>query len=139
MREADHVIVLDRQDVRDHVALVSDLAAEGAPDVGDGVRDSGSAVVTERLAEGSPGVEGAPDAAQAEESLRAVCDSVLGDPRFVGQAPVTPDGARLTHRADRMLVAKLAELTATFPVDAGLLARARSMCLDLWTRRGDRR
>jgi uncharacterized LabA/DUF88 family protein len=117
LREADHVVRLDTSEIERHIRLVDDAA--NAPTTHD--------------PDTAP--ESAPDAAQAEESVRAVCASVMGDERFATVPAVREDGDRLTYRADRILVAKLAELTGTFPVDSELLARARAICLDLWSQR----
>jgi hypothetical protein len=109
LREADHVVHLSRDDIAAHLSAVE-------PEVS--------------LPEPEPVVPEAPDDAAAERALRDVCRSVVEDPRFA-ESGLVSGGARISYRADKVLVARLAELTGTFPVDADLLARARTLCVEL--------
>lgn len=79
-----------------------------------------------------PGLVGTVTAAAVtERALRDVCRSVVADPRFAERGLVSGGGAWISYRADKVLVARLAELTGSFPVNADLLARARMICLEL--------
>lgn len=118
LREADHVVHLSRDDIATHLgAAVVGAEAQDMP----GTREPEPV-----LPEAS-----APDDAAAAQALRDVCRSVVADPRFAETGLVSGGGARISYRADKVLVARLAELTGTFPVDAELLTRARTICLEL--------
>ena len=108
LREADHVVLLSADELRDHLSAIPDAVPRAA---------SPSSV----------------DEEAAEESIRQVCRDLVTDPRFnVGEPLVEPSSypPRLTRHADRVLVARLADLTGTFPVDQDLLRHARNICLE---------
>ena len=63
--------------------------------------------------------------------LRKVADELVADPRLGRlEEIVSSDGSRLTRRADRILVARLAELTGLFPVEKQLPERARAATVE---------
>jgi hypothetical protein len=70
---------------------------------------------------------GAPD--EAERPIVALCRGLVEEARSHGGGLL--DGNRLTRRADKILVARLAELTGQFPVERSLLERARATCVRL--------
>ena len=124
VREADHHLLLDKESVAAHIALSSSAAAtEIDPEV-----DASPGEIVRR-----PSVN--PHAAvviliddDTEALLRKMADDLVGDPRFTKFDDIVPsrESTRLTRRADRMLVARLAEVTGIFPVEKQLLERARS-------------
>lgn len=131
LREADHVVLLTPDEVRPHFVIQDRIDADDSPagvpgdallasEAGADLDQPGAAV---ELTDGS------------EESLRILCESVVNDTRFAPGGAFEPwsAGTRLTRRADRILVARLAELTGVFPVDPGVMRRARQICQDLAT------
>lgn len=118
LREADHVVYLTRDDLAPHLGP----AVAPAPEPEVTLPDASGPVLPEPAA---------PDAEAADQALRDVCRSVVEDPRFAEKGLVSGGGGRISYRADKVLVARLAELTGTFPVDADLLTRARAICVEL--------
>lgn len=117
LREADHVVRLDAAQVAAHLSMTpgrptQPAAAPAAPD------------------------ETVVDVGGAEDALRELCQGVVGDPRFVEDATPLLNGDRLSRRADKVLVARLSELTGEFPVPADLLGRAPNMCIGMAAARG---
>lgn len=108
LREADHVVQLTAAQTRDHIVLASALDAGEAtePEVG----------------------EAAP--ADPDTALREVCAGIVDDPRFTTSGVLDRTG-RVARGADKVLVARLAEVTGTFPVSAEVLTRARRILRDL--------
>jgi hypothetical protein len=135
LREADHVVRLDRRDL-DGVFLATPGVADVDKSSAAGERRPSNLAGSEAAEVEAEAEEETQDAttaheAGAEETLRQVCGSVVVDLRLRGEPIVGTSGNRLTHRADRMLVARLAELTGRFPVDAEVLGLARAICLEL--------
>ena len=142
LREADHVVTLTADDVRQHFDI-KERAGVDLPNASATLPEDADALVggpEAPAAEPVPSVDEAPSEEDAEESLRELCRGVVNDPRFAGGSALEPwsDGLRLTQRADRVLVARLAELTGVFPVDPQVLRRARAICRDLAKTGADR-
>lgn len=157
LREADHCVALSADDVRHHfcitdgagvesdAAAVARLGGPADPVVSSPNQPPATRPGHEGIAEpsvSSSAVNGAPLSVAAEAaappqeaadaSLRSLCLGVISDQRFAVSGVVDPrDPERLRHRADQVLVARLAELTGEFPVDAGVLTRARLLCIEL--------
>jgi hypothetical protein len=68
----------------------------------------------------------------AEDGLRAVCRGVVADERFAATGIFeSGSGRRMTKRANKVLVARIVELTGDFPVDPEILSRARQICREV--------
>jgi hypothetical protein len=121
VRESDHHILLDRSVLAAHLELASPLAVSSTNPAGAG---ASSAV-------DSPATLSVPEDETAATLARLAKD-LVSDSRFSELADVVSptDPSRLTRRADRMLVARLADLTGRFPVEKQLLERARRACVD---------
>jgi NYN domain len=115
IREADHHLVLDTAVMATHLELSS---ARSIPQVEQA--PAGTHQATALLPDGD-----------TTARLRKVADELVADPRFGRlEEIVSSDGSRLTRRADRILVARLAELTGLFPVEKQLLERARAATVE---------
>ena len=126
LREADYVVTLSKADVEDHLRLTEEASAEGV--------ELPSSVATEDRDAISRMAISAPDPSEADESLHALCRGIVADARFSEKDAILDASAsspRLTKQADRVLIARLAELTGTFPVDPALVGRSRHMCIEL--------
>lgn len=138
MREADHVVKLRADQVAPHLVQVTPEGERAA------VAATVDAPATEQPAD-QAGEEAQapaeatlshPDTAEVSESLESVCRSVITDPRFATSQDIvvtTSEGLALSlsPRADRVLIARLSELTGTFPVDQGVVRQARARCMSL--------
>lgn len=116
MREADHTLSLTREHVGASLKILEPMSVtlpiETPPE--------------------DLGQISAPPQAESDAQLEAICRSVVQDDRFEGHLTEERNGQiRLVNRADRVLVARIAEATGAFPVDAALLQRARKRCVEL--------
>jgi hypothetical protein len=114
VRESDHHLVLDAAVMATHLELSS---TRSVPPV----------------EESAAGVPTAPPLLDSDTTarLRKVADELVADPPFRRlDEIVSSDGMRLTRRADRVLVARLAELTGRFPVEKQLRERARAATVE---------
>lgn len=116
MREADHTLSLTREHVGASLKILEPMSVtlpiETPPE--------------------DLGQISAPPQAESDAQLEAICRSVVQDDRFEGDLTEERNGQiRLVNRADRVLVARIAEATGAFPVDAALLQRARKRCVEL--------
>lgn len=121
LREADYVLPVPPEVLAPHLFLTTTVPALDIP-----VNEDAETPSTTTLS--------APDASEAEESLVELCRGVVQDERFSGVSAILDISGirpRLTQQADRVLIARLAELTRTFPVDRDLVVRARGICIDL--------
>lgn len=126
LREADHVVSLTKVDVEPHIQLTP--AGEAA-----GIGATPSAVSPTEDQSGDATIS-APDPAEAEESLTTLYQGVVDDERFMNTHSILDMSGyspRLTRQADKVLIARLAELTGVFPVDAELVRRSRAACVAL--------
>lgn len=148
LREADHVVTLTASDV-EHLFVVAEGAGadDGAgPEVQPPQPSDESQVRRPALNDSDvtesqtarPAAEASMTEATvlpveaAEKSLRTICHSVVTDPRFVESGVFEPwSGGRMSYRANRVLVARIAELTGVFPVDPAVLSRARQICREI--------
>jgi uncharacterized LabA/DUF88 family protein len=143
LREADHVISLSKADIEPHLALAAEASSSWATSpVPDPVGQFDHTSVSDQVApEASSSHDGtgqqpisAPDPSEADESLQNLCRGVVDDPRFESRDAIldaSGSSPRLTRQADRVLIARLADLTGNFPVEQALVQRSRDMCLDL--------
>lgn len=145
LREADHVVTLTADDVRPHFQIQEGAGLDSNPDPStprvSPVGTSDEATSAEDVEDAEQPISddddssrdaSAPPPEAVEESLRALCEGVLDDPRFEHEGVVDPRAeGRLLHRADQVLVARLAELTGVFPVPSDVLNRARTLCSQL--------
>lgn len=126
LREADHVVSLTKADVEPHLLLnpAGQAAGIGATPLPTPPTEYASTDTT----------ISAPEPSEAEESLQALYEGVVDDERFTGTDSILDTSGyspRLTRQADRVLIARLAELTGTFPVDPELVRRSRTACVTL--------
>lgn len=130
LREADHVVELTKADIEPHLVLTPAARAAGLgavpsfapPAEGDSIDTSISA----------------PDRSEAEQSLQALYEGVVNDDRFIDMESIIDTSGfspRLTRQADKVLIARLAELTGIFPVDPDLVRRSRAACVAIVMRR----
>lgn len=144
LREADHVVALTADDVRPHFQIQEGAGLDTSPNSRALPGASPGEVPLEAAStENAQGEQedctddaasdaSAPPPEAAEESLRALCEGVLDDPRFAHRGVVDQrTEGRLLRHADQVLVARLAELTGVFPVPADVLNRARTLCVQL--------
>lgn len=119
IREADHHLVFEKDSFARHLDLVSPPTA-------------GPVLPTSSQVEAGTAVAVALDEGDTDAQLVKMADELIGDPRFAGLADIVlpEDPSRLTRRADRVLVARLAEITGVFPVERQLLERARKACVE---------
>lgn len=116
MREADHTLSVTREHVSASLKILEPTSAT---------------LPIETAPEDSSQIS-APPQAESDAQLDAICRSVVQDDRFRGQLTEERNGqVRLVSRADRVLVARIAEATGVFPVDSALLQRARTRCVEL--------
>lgn len=126
LREADHVLSLSKTDIEPHLVLTPEAVLSGVGSPASPIPEND----TEQPAQ--PAIS-APHPAEADESLRTLCHGVVDDPRFTDTLAILDSSGcspRLTRQADRVLIARLAELTGVFPVDGDLVRRSRDMCID---------
>lgn len=119
LREADHAITISADQLRPSLQVLDSVSEPLPLDAGPAISQAIST----------------PPPEETEEQLDAIVRSVVQDSRFAhgGLTEERGDQVRLSRRADRVLVARLAETTGVFPVDPELLSRARGRCLDLVT------
>lgn len=115
LREADHTIYLNASDLSDTLL----------------VKDEGTRASANEAGTSPDAAISMPPPEETNQLLDKICRSVVTDPRFqAGPISETRGGqVRLISRADRVLVARLAEATGIFPVDPDLLGRARERCV----------
>lgn len=121
LREADHVVTISPE-VMGRFMTVKAAASETLPGVDVARCEETATTVT------------SPDLAEVKDAIEDLCKSVVGDARFNSLASLVDyvEGSRrLGRRADKVLVARLAELTGIFPVERELLDRCRERCLIL--------
>jgi hypothetical protein len=127
VRESDHHLLLDRSVLAAHLELASPLAVSSTERAGAASPSADAPLATLSLPEDETG-----------STLATLAKDLVSDARFSELAEVVSptDPSRLTRRADRMLVARLADLTGRFPVEKQLLERARRACVDaaVWMR-----
>jgi hypothetical protein len=121
VREADHHLLIDQTELAGHLELqpsAPSVPAAAGPAPGTTPESIGPAV---SLADDD-----------TEERLSKIADDLVSDPRFsrLDDLVSADNASRLTRRADRMLVARLAELTGVFPVEKQLLERARAAVVE---------
>ena len=147
LREADHVVTLAATDVADLFVISEGAGADGGarPPIQPAPSSDTTHASNGQTAAPASSEDPTPDVPEtsiadatvvpveaAEESLRAICQSVVTDPRFATVGVFEPESAgRMSHRAHRMLVARIAELTGVFPVDPSVLSRARNICQEM--------
>ena len=132
LREADHVVLLSKADIEQHLVLTPEAQAAGVGVATPTVPDSAGTVTETSMS--------APDPSEADESLQSLCQGVVNDTRFVDIDTILDASGfspRLTRQADRVLIARLAELTGTFPVDPDLVRRSRAMCVEFVIKRSE--
>lgn len=117
LREADHTLHLTAADLEPVLSVAQSETPQATTSVD---TDTGPSISV-------------PPAAETDQQLDDICRSVIKDDRFGAKGPTESRGGqlRLTSRADRVLVARLAEATGTFPVEGDLLRLARERCLAL--------
>jgi hypothetical protein len=128
LREADHVVSLTKTDIEPHLVLTTEARAAGIGVAAVATLDGADAVIEPSMS--------APDPSEADASLQSLCRGVVNDARFAETDAILDASGfspRLTRQADRVLIARLAELTGTFPVDPDLVRRSRAMCVELLT------
>lgn len=121
VREADHVMYLDAEAMCEHL-LVRQDSTQTLPGV-----EATTAPAEENQA---PPIE------DVEASIESVCRNLVDDPSFAAPADLLDSwgaATRLSHRADKLLVRRLSELTGEFPVPKSLLERRRARCIELAT------
>lgn len=121
LREADHVVKLSTTDVSDHLVIPRSPAS--TPE---------AAAPEESVTKDVQLVQPTPPEEEVDQSIDDLCRGVVLDPRFGGARGVLDSSShepRLTKQADKVLIARLAELTGTFPVDSAVVRRARERCI----------
>lgn len=130
LREADHVVELTRADVEPHLVLTPAAHAAGIGTFPSPPSGADDASIDTTIS--------APDTSEAEQSLQVLFEGIVNDDRFVETDSILDTSGfspRLTRQADKVLIARLAELTGTFPVDSELVRRSRAACVALVMRR----
>ena len=126
VRESDHHVVLDSSTLAAHLRLAAPpVAPQAEPDRTEEAGTSGPTPVVGLM-------DGDTDA-----TLHTLAEGIVSDTRFPAAADVLSphDPTRPDRRADRVLVARLAELTGMFPVEKQLLERARRICVEMAVQR----
>lgn len=136
LREADHVVLLDAGDIADYLHVVEVAAPSPSAGDVDAPAAGGDVEATTSMEEVLT-----PPVIEAGERLLEVCEEIVGDQRFSTSSGLVMNakgGYSLSRHVDRVLIAKLVELTGTFPVDTELIRRARRLCVRLATGDGSK-
>jgi hypothetical protein len=125
LREADHVVTISPEVVGRYLRVRA-RSIETLPGMDEAPSQEASTTVT------------TPDELDVKDAIEDLCKSVVGDPRFTSKEALVErfgETQRLGRRADKVLVARLAELTGVFPVERELLERCRERCIALGLQR----